>query len=316
MLKLTRRKVQIALGLIWLFDGMLQLQPAMFSSKFISEVIQPAIAGQPFYIYDPVHLAVRIFLTHPAIFNSFIVVTQISIGLLILKKSTAKYGLLLSIGWGLIVWFFGEALAGMLAGSSSLLMGLPGAAIIYVLIATATIPKKNDEVTRADSWLVYIWTAIWLIGGIFMLLPAQDSTSSLKSMIMANAHGAPHWLAGLDKSFGTMLNHLGASSSMGSMSMAGTSGYVYILLIASLFFFIGIGPLLNRTCLRIAICLGIIFSVIFWFVGQSLGGYYTGVMTDVQTAPLLILLGLIVISQPKLNLELKKAYQKLEKILA
>ena len=44
---LTRRGVQIALGLIWLLDGVLQFQSYFFTNSFLTGMITPLAAGQP-----------------------------------------------------------------------------------------------------------------------------------------------------------------------------------------------------------------------------------------------------------------------------
>jgi len=43
----TRRNIQIALGVTWLFDGILQLQPFMFSRGFATKVIGPSLSCRP-----------------------------------------------------------------------------------------------------------------------------------------------------------------------------------------------------------------------------------------------------------------------------
>ncbi|HEY1646182.1 MAG TPA: hypothetical protein VGF75_07535, partial [Candidatus Saccharimonadales bacterium] len=106
-LRISRRTVQIVIGCLWFLDGCFQLQPKMFTSSFVSGVIKPAQAGQPFYVYDPIKFGSHIFLMHPAIFNSLIAATQLGIGLLIIYKLTARYGLWLSAAYGLFVWFVG-----------------------------------------------------------------------------------------------------------------------------------------------------------------------------------------------------------------
>ncbi|MDQ6616841.1 MAG: hypothetical protein M3083_19365, partial [Actinomycetota bacterium] len=50
---LRRRHLQVALGMMWLLDGVLQFQTSMFSKSFATGVLapnathQPAIVGQP-----------------------------------------------------------------------------------------------------------------------------------------------------------------------------------------------------------------------------------------------------------------------------
>lgn len=45
--RITRRGIQVTLGLLWILDGFLQFQPAMLTSKFATQVIAPAGQGQP-----------------------------------------------------------------------------------------------------------------------------------------------------------------------------------------------------------------------------------------------------------------------------
>jgi hypothetical protein len=315
MLKISRRNVQIVLGILWLIDGCLQLQTKMFTSNFVSQVIQPAQAGQPFYIYDPIHLAVRVFLTHPAVFNSLIAITQAGIGLLILYRPTTKYGLWLSVLWGVFVWYFGEAAAGMFSAQSSLLLGLPGAALLYSVISLGVLPKAKKLVV--DYWLAYVWVLIWAVGAVFQLLPAQNTVSNLKMMISNNAAGAPAWMASLDNRLADSLNHVGASAHMSSSMMMSNmpSGYLFIFALALLQLAIGLGVLFGKRLRAISIVCGILLSLAFWVVGQQLGGYFTGVMTDVGTAPLIVLLGLAIYSQPDIGLRLKNVYSRIEKAL-
>ena len=60
---ITRQRLQVALGLIWLLDGGLQLQPFMFSGSFLPQVIEPAAQGQPSVVatgvLDAAHLMSR-----------------------------------------------------------------------------------------------------------------------------------------------------------------------------------------------------------------------------------------------------------------
>jgi len=49
-IRITRRHLQIALGLLWLLDGGLQLQPFMLGTGFAKQVIAPTAAGQPRFV--------------------------------------------------------------------------------------------------------------------------------------------------------------------------------------------------------------------------------------------------------------------------
>jgi hypothetical protein len=97
-----------------------------------------------------------------------------------------------------------------------------------------------------------------------------------------------------------------------SHSQSSSSGYWFILLIALTEIFIGIGVFIAGIWRKIAISLGIALALIFWIIGESLGGYYTGLATDPNSGPLLILLALSILG----CMDLDKKLTKLTKSLA
>ena len=48
--RVSARSIQIGLGLLWLLDGLLQLQPKMFGADFANGVILPMTQGQPNFV--------------------------------------------------------------------------------------------------------------------------------------------------------------------------------------------------------------------------------------------------------------------------
>jgi hypothetical protein len=282
-MKVTKRQIQIALGLLWLLDGVLQLQHQMFTSAFANDVIKPAGQGQLGVVSGPIHLAVRVLLTHPAVFNAFFGGIQLLIGLLILNRRTVRLGLVLSVIWGLIIWYFGEGLGGLLTWQTSLLMGAPGAALLYSIISLAVMPDRNKqtETKRSAYWLPLVWAILWMGGAVLQLLPGQNTTANLSSMISGMTDGAPGWLAFLQNHTANLLNG---------------KGLWVIIVLAAIQAFIGLLVLFPGKARKIAITAGIILSLIFWFVGQGLGEYYSGLATDPSTAPLFVLLGIAILS--------------------
>ncbi|HUC87985.1 MAG TPA: hypothetical protein VMR95_02455 [Candidatus Binatia bacterium] len=288
--KITRRKIQIVLGLLWLLDGCLQLQHQMFSSNFASDVIAPSAQGQPRFVSSVIHFSIRIFLTHPAIFNSFIFIIQSGLGIAILWKRTAKYGLMASVAWGLFVWYAGEGLGGLAGGHALLLMGAPGAALLYAIIALGVMPikAKTDTAKQPASWLAYIWLLLWL-GSALLLLWSKNTTKSLSTMIAGMASGAPGWMAALDYNVSLWLK---------------ARGNWLILVAVLLYLAIGLMALLPRYWRLIAIKIGVILLSFYWIVGQSMGGYFTGLATDPGTAPLIILLGIALLGTKDTKLDI------------
>ena len=124
-LRITRRHLQIALGLLWLLDGALQLQPFMLRTSFARQVLDPVAAGQPHFVAGPVHWAANLIAAHPVAWDVPFAAIQLLIGLGLLFPRTAKLALAASIPWSLGVWFFGEGLSGLASGHASLLTGAP-----------------------------------------------------------------------------------------------------------------------------------------------------------------------------------------------
>jgi hypothetical protein len=309
-LRMTRRGIQLTLGWLWFLDGALQLQHQMFTSAFATQVITPASVGQPQIVGGAMHFFVHIFLMHPAIYNTIIAAIQLGLGALILWRRTARLGLLLSVFWGLFVWYIGEGLGGVLSGQTSLLMGAPGAALLYVVLALAVFPKDTERSRDRDSpapWLAFVWAFLWIGGAIYQLLPGQNSAASIGAMIAGNASGAPGWLERIDMHVANTIHGFTATGTQGT-------AYWFILFLAIFQIAIGVGVLSHRSTRVVALSVGIGVSIVFWVVGQSLGEYFSGLATDPSTAPLFILLGLAILGQSQLDQELSKIYAKVESI--
>ena len=286
--KITKRSIQISLGVLWLIDGLLQLQPKMFTTDFAHKVINPAASGQPIFVAGPMHLAMTLLLHQPFLFNLCFATTQLVIGFLILKKKTIRYGLIGSIIWGLSVWYLGEGLGGLAGGHATLFMGAPGAALIYAIISMAVLPSRNnDNQGRPANWLAYVWMTIWL-GSVPLILWSQTTYRGLSSMLLSMTKGAPGWLAHLDKSSGTYV---------------ASTGNWFILFIIILSLVAGFMVILPGYYFRLAaVCVGIILSLAYWIVGQNLGTFYSGIATDPNTGPLLILLGIAILGSPNIKI--------------
>ena len=138
-----RRGLQIALGVVWLADGALQLQPFMFGRGFVNQILIPAYMGSPAGVTGPAMAFTRLVLHAPAAWNAAFAVTQLLIGAALLWRRTARAALAASIAWALAVWWFGEGLGGVLSGSASPLTGAPEAVILYALLAVLAWPAPG-----------------------------------------------------------------------------------------------------------------------------------------------------------------------------
>jgi hypothetical protein len=100
----TRRHLQVALGMLWLLDGLLQAQPFMFTKGFATQVIGAAGQGQPGFVSVPGHWLSTVIAAHPVAWNVPFAETQILLGVGLLVAGTARLALAASIAWALAVW--------------------------------------------------------------------------------------------------------------------------------------------------------------------------------------------------------------------
>jgi hypothetical protein len=290
----TRRGIQVTLGLLWLLDGLLQFQPVMLTRKFATEVIAPAAAGQPGFVSGPVSEVARIILHQPALFDEAFGIIQLVLGAGLLYRRTARLALLGSVAWGLSVWYLGEGLGGLFGGGQTLLTGAPGSALLYAVIAVLVLPGRSggpagDGVLdgagdsgggRPSRWAGPAWAAVWLLGAVLQLLPGSDTNDLLGMVLQMNAAGTPAWFASLENHLALLVPYTGAS-------------LIVDLVVVQVL--IGVGVFGGRRARRLAVVAGICLSAAFWITGQDLGEFWSSMSTDPNTAPLLVLLGVTVL---------------------
>ena len=76
----TRRNVQVALGVLWLLDAALQLQPFMFTADFARQVLAPSGQDQPVWVSAPTDFFARLIAGHPAPLNVGFALVQLALG--------------------------------------------------------------------------------------------------------------------------------------------------------------------------------------------------------------------------------------------
>jgi hypothetical protein len=170
---ITRRHLQVTLGLLWLLDGVLQAQPFMFTSGFATQVIAPVGQGQPGFVSDPVHWVSTVIAAHPVAWNVPFAGIQLLLGVGLLVRRTARVTLAASIVWALGVWYLGEGLSGLASGQASLITGAPGSALLYAILAAAAWPRGNSSREAPAPWLPFAWAVLWFGAAVFQAMPGQ-----------------------------------------------------------------------------------------------------------------------------------------------
>ncbi len=282
-LRITPRGIQITLGLIWFLDGLLQFQSFMYTHNLITQVFQPAAEGQPGVVNAPMKIFDNFYGSDLTLWNTLAGEIQCAIGLgLILSKKTVKPALLISFGWALMVWWFGEGFGGITAyTTSSPLMGAPGAVFLYAIIGLLVWPTGREAKRSAadsgplgDRGGLIAWTGLWTFSAVLWMLNDNRAKGATHDMIAGMASASPHWLASIQTTV--------ANSAQGHGETVAIS-----LAIVSLAVAFGVW-----TRLRVpALLVGIVVSLAYWVFGQSLGGpFWGGGGTDVNSGPLFVLL--------------------------
>jgi hypothetical protein len=280
---ITRRHLQVALGLFWLLDAALQAQPFMFTRGFATEVIAPVGEGQPGFVSAPVHLASTVMAAHPVLWNVPFAAIQLLLGIGLLVPLTARLSLAASIAWALGVWYVGEGLSGMASGHASLITGAPGSALLYALLAAAAWPRQDGSRERPAPWLPFAWAGVWVGAAVFQALPGQNTGTAVAGALTAGTEGAPSWLASLDSSVG---------------SWAAGHGLLLVIVLVSAEILIGVGALVRRSRTP-AVALGLALTLAMWVMGQDLGALYTGRATDPNSGPLLALMAIALLAMSR-----------------
>jgi hypothetical protein len=279
----STRGIQIALGLIWLFDGLFQFKSFMFTHGIVSGIFEPAMKGQPSFIGDPMRTLDDFYGRDLTLWNTLSGEIQVAIGLaLICSRRLVKPALAVSFGWAIWVWWFGEGFGGMTSNTlPSPLMGAPGAVILYAIIGLLVWPTGRREGRSpaalgplGDRGGLCFWSGLWAISAGLWLANVNRAKEATHGMIVEMAEASPHWLATIQ-------------DSLAKHTVGHGSTIAIVLAIVSIAVAIGVWTPLRWPALAI----GIVLSLAYWLYGQDLGGpFWAESATDVNAGPLFVLL--------------------------
>jgi cytochrome oxidase Cu insertion factor (SCO1/SenC/PrrC family) len=191
-----RQLLRVGFGLLWVFDGILQAQPKM-AIGLPSQVIQPTAASSPHWVQHVVNWAGTAWSYHPMQAGASAVWIQVGIGIWLLAASRgplSRLAGLASVGWGLVVWAFGESFGGIFAPGLTWLFGAPGAVLIYCVAgALIALPERMWHSPRLGR-AVLGGLGLFLIGmAVLQAWPGRGFWQGV-------SHGQPGTLAGMTAS--------------------------------------------------------------------------------------------------------------------
>jgi hypothetical protein len=279
------RSVQLALACFWAIDALLQCQPRQFTSNLVFGTILGNAEHQPQPIYGSLVAASHLLGPYFVQLNVTIIVIQLAIAAGLACRRTVKPALALSIVWALGVWWLGEGFGGVFAGKATQLVGAPGAALLYVLLAVVAWPRGRPvggSIAAAgalgEAATVRAWVLLWVGGSALRVAPFWFSpVYALHGDLQLGLDQEPRWILHLND----YLSHV-----------ASAAGLPLVIGIAGLEAVIGIGVLTRYR--RAALSAGIVVSILYWAIGQQFAGLFTGSATDISSGPLYILLAITI----------------------
>jgi cytochrome oxidase Cu insertion factor (SCO1/SenC/PrrC family) len=188
-----RQVLRIGFGLLWVFDGILQAQPKM-AIGLPSQVIQPTAASSPHWVQHLVNWAGTTWSYHPMQAGAAAVWIQIGVGIWLVAAPLGRWSRLaglVSVGWGLVVWVFGESFGGVFAPGLTWLFGAPGAVLIYAVAgALVALPERTWRDPRLGQ-------AILSGLGLFLVAMAVLQAWPGRGFWQGISHGQRGTLAGM-----------------------------------------------------------------------------------------------------------------------
>ena len=259
-----RRLLQLALATIWLLDGVLQLQPFMFTAgpKGFGGMLAEAAVGNPHIVAHSIASNANFVDHHAVAANSGFALIQILVGFGIAWRPTVKPALAASVIWSFGVWWFGEGLGGVLHGAASPIVGGPGAVLFYAVLAVVLWPADHPGPTtpfiaagaigrRAAS---VVWVVVWAGMGVLALIGSGRSPQGVEQAIQSVNLGEPGWLARLDSHAASLVHGAG-------LTVAIVMAVVFVLVAAGVF--------LPARAARVTLVAAIVSATVIWVVDRT-----------------------------------------------
>ncbi len=269
------RTGQTLLGLIWLLDAGLQFQSFMYSQGFI-QMLEGMAPGQPGWLHDSLMWAAKTANGNLTIWNTLFALAQCAIAIGILYRPTVKPALAFSFFWVIYVWWFGEAFGMLFMNMSMPLTGAPGAVLLYGLIGLIVWPGGRPGGLVGVRGARTIWAALWSLMAYLWLLGSSSSANAVHNAINAAPSGMS-WLSSLQDWF--------AGATKGN-------GLPIAIVLAAVSLAIAVSVAINWRAKEFLL-LAAVLNLVYWLVGQGLGGIAAGGATDPNAGLLFILLAYV-----------------------
>ncbi|KPV40901.1 hypothetical protein AN477_21765 [Alicyclobacillus ferrooxydans] len=281
-----RRSLRIGLGLLWAVDALLQMQPGMFHPAFygnlpsnlMPSILQDLRETSPSWITWAVRTAQWFFIHWPVAVNLGIILLQLVLAFLLSLRVPPRWrniGLVVSVLWGLTIWVFGEALAGVGSWGATFYAGFPGSAFLYACAGGFLLLPAEKWHEQTLTTLITRTTAgfLWL-SGILQLLPVNgqwDRGAQLDVFANSGFQSQPGILSAPVMTYSIWSSaHPVASNTLLGLTLLGAGCAVWFW----------------RTAVWLRVGVYVWLFLAWWF-GMDFGYLFSGLSTDPNTPPIL-----------------------------
>jgi hypothetical protein len=254
------------LGALWLVDGILQLQPAMFGPDFAQNILADDLPGQPAFMVSLLNLSIQVFDANPVLANAVSAAIQLAIGVLLLFPLAPVWrraALWASVLWSIVVWVFSEAVGNLLTGSASFYTGAPGSVLLYLIIALALLYPDR----LAPARLPQVAGVVFLVGAALNAFPTYWSDGNAAQALFGASQGDPSPVIAFPAN-----------------QLVGVATSAVLVNIVSIGLLVVFGVLLLLRPDRLVGAVTIVFLALVWWISQDFGGITT-FPTDTATDP-------------------------------
>ncbi|HLJ34978.1 MAG TPA: hypothetical protein VKU38_15080 [Ktedonobacteraceae bacterium] len=283
---ISRKRLTQLLGLLWLIDGILQLQPQMFTMNMVNGVMRPMLDGQPAVVESSLNWIVQVTTQNLILVNLIVAIVQILFGLSLLLDRGVKVALLASIVWSFIVWYGGEGMSMLLTGQAGAITGAPGAVLLYALLALVVYPyaptsDPDEGGILSRKQLRWALAIFWIFMALLQVQPYwwQDGQISQAISAMVGQGGFNGFLVD------PFLQWLSNITSSIEIPLNVALIVVFLALGIALFF-------IDNRHIRPVLVVSIVVSLIIWYGAEAFGMIFTGMATDFNSGLLLVVIAL------------------------
>ena len=277
----SRRILRYGFGLLWILDGILQMQSAM-PLGLATNLLTEARDATPSWMQGPVNASITLWNEHPVGMATVAVLIELGIGILMLSRRTSAWSARVSLVWVILVWV-ASGYGGLFSPESSFFFGWPGSPLYY-FFAGLVLRRREGYFPRRFTGRAGRWLAgSFFLGAVVQLRPGTGAWQSGQQNAfwqMAQEMSSmpqPEWTRQLVRAFGHAAKTLGP-----------TWNLAMVLLLLG----IGIEVVCStdRTRTRsLALVLGVCFVI--WLGIQDLG-LFGGLSTDPNSMPTLMVIAL------------------------